>query len=133
MSVELGVLMLVTLFAAALALHVAVVRAGCRAMGERMPGIGATLGAVLVAGLASMAAGLTVTCMGGFVVSALSAPVGLLLQLAIGVVVSGWVLSRVLSLPLEKALAIETVWGGVQLGVTLLVGTIAAVAAALGS
>ena len=132
MSVGFGVGALILLLVLTIASHVVVLRAGCRSLGERVPGLLACVGAVLVSGLASMGASLMVLCMGGILVSAMSAPVGLFLQLVVAIVSSGWVLSRLLRMPLDKALAIETVWGGIQLAIGLLVALVGSVASAIG-
>ena len=110
MSVSIGLAGLLVSFVVFAVLHGGVIRAGCRSTNETVPNWGWAIGAGLITSLSTFVLTLPMSCGIGCAVGTLAYPVSLLLQCALGAVVSGIILSRVISIPTEKALSIQTLW-----------------------
>jgi len=90
--------------------HAGLIRYGANALDEPTPSWPHAIVAGLCASWGAFFLALPLSCTFGCLVGMISYPASMLLQGIIGASISGWILSRMLSIPLEKGLTIQTVW-----------------------
>jgi len=110
MSLAIGLIGFLVSFAVFAVLHGGLIRTGCRSTREDVPSWSWAIGAGLITSLSTFVLTLPMSCGIGCAVGTVAYPVSLVLQCALGAVVSGIILSRVISIPTDKALSIQTLW-----------------------